>query len=258
LIRSANVTNQSFGLVIYAGTTSSDAPLRIFNVANTATLLNLTGTGNLTINAQSSGPALTLNPANGYTGITISANNTAGQSYGLYINAGTNTSDYAIKVANAAQTSNLFLLDGAGNITARGVGYCVAKGATTTRTNNTLTIDPDLQVGLALGTYAFELYIQNGGTMPGGFKFTMEYSGTDSEAVFSYVGNVNGATATAAQTAFATNITVTTSAAGDWYLIKGQISATGAGTLALYWAENSTNATGSQVTAGSYMKVVPV
>lgn len=66
--------------------------------------------------SQTNSAALAIYPTNGNTGLFLSANSTAGQSFGMFVRAGTNGSDYAASVANAANTQNLFEVLGSGAI----------------------------------------------------------------------------------------------------------------------------------------------
>ncbi|MDE2103829.1 MAG: hypothetical protein KGL39_41715 [Patescibacteria group bacterium] len=101
VIYSQNTTGQSLGLQIQAGTNNTDYALNIKNASGGAVLVTVTGAGNMTVNS-AGGPALTLNGAAGNYTSSIVAPNTSGQSYGLSIQGGTTTSDYALNVKNAA------------------------------------------------------------------------------------------------------------------------------------------------------------
>lgn len=135
------------------------------------------------------------------------------------------------------------------------------KASNTTRSNTTTaTADPDLATALTAGTYAFELWItdSNGATSPGGLKGTIAYSGTFSSTTWGW-GMQGSGTAT-------TNVGMVTigvaaqqmqssqgGVANMW--ITGSIVVTGNGTLSFNWAQNSSNATASIVSAGSWMRV---
>lgn len=78
---------------------------QIFKVATTRAV---------TINAPASGNSLTVTgPANSRAAYLV-GNATAGQSFGLLIQAGTNTSDDALRVQNQAGTVNYFVVQGGG------------------------------------------------------------------------------------------------------------------------------------------------
>lgn len=88
---------------------------QIVNSAYTATLLSIADAGNTTINAPTSGVALT---ANGFTNsfaAQINGSSTSGQSQGLFVVAGTNSADIAFKVSNQINTIAYFQVSGNGS-----------------------------------------------------------------------------------------------------------------------------------------------
>lgn len=133
-ISGASTTNNSFGLFINAGTSSSDNAVNINNFANTHNFEILRGdgsgqigyngsvgtiqfsaAGNVTIPSPSSGSAFTsTGVAGGSFSTVITSPNTAGSSNGLRVQAGTNATDNAFLIANAGG-SNLFAVQGSGN-----------------------------------------------------------------------------------------------------------------------------------------------
>jgi hypothetical protein len=94
-------------------------------IGNTNTTYNLdvSGTGRFT--GLLTGYRGTFTGADGDYVFFINGGATAGSSYGLRINAGGNSSDYAIRTKNAAQTSDLFVVRGDGNV---GIGTSSPKG----------------------------------------------------------------------------------------------------------------------------------
>ena len=88
--------------------------------------LDVSGTGRFTSTLLVSGAATfsstitavrgTMNGTDGDYAFFINGGATAGSSYGLRINAGGNSSDYAIRTKNAAQSSDLFVVRGDGNV----------------------------------------------------------------------------------------------------------------------------------------------
>ena len=154
IIYSAN-SGTEYGLVLVAGASSSDTPLDITNRAQSSEFFRVYGDGSITaggagrqglgtINANGniysgngslvpnvgSSPTWTgtntfQNPSNTgivgygasgfYTGLFYGANVTS-HSLGLGINAGTNSSDYALVVNNRAGSSNLMIVRGDGGI----------------------------------------------------------------------------------------------------------------------------------------------
>jgi hypothetical protein len=76
--------------------------------------LAIAGAGNMTINAPASGNSVTVTgPANARAAYFV-GNSTTGQSFGLIIQAGTNSSDDALRVQNQAGTVNYFVVQGGG------------------------------------------------------------------------------------------------------------------------------------------------
>lgn len=131
----ATTTGQSRGIQILAGTNASDHALVVDNQAGTidyftiqgdgSTTLGYNGTnaaivtaaaGNVTIHAPSSGIALASSgAANGFAGQFIGSS-TTGQSRGLQVNAGTNSSDFAFQVNNQANSITYLQVSGNGAI----------------------------------------------------------------------------------------------------------------------------------------------
>lgn len=88
--------------------------------------------GNVTINAPSSGTTITATGAANANAVAITSPNTASQSFGLSVTAGTNASDYGLYVANASG-GGLFRVYGDGSVTA-GSPTGGPKGASTINT----------------------------------------------------------------------------------------------------------------------------
>lgn len=99
------------GTVGYIGTSNAK---EIDLITNSATRIAIASTGNVTVNAPSSGVAVSASGASGqYAGQFIGLNS-SGNSRGLQVIGGTNSSDVALIVANAAQTTNYFEVRGDG------------------------------------------------------------------------------------------------------------------------------------------------
>lgn len=125
-----SVSGGSYGLLVESGTTASDYALYVVNQANSVAYLAIFGDGhgflghsdaftwtaanNFALAAPSSGITLQVSGAAGAYTHNIIAPNTANQSYGLAISAGTSSSDAAIYVSNAAASLGLFTLYGNG------------------------------------------------------------------------------------------------------------------------------------------------
>lgn len=107
---------QSFGIFIRAGTNGSDAALTVTNAAQSATFMNIAGTGNVQIGPPVSGNTLGVTALAGSTAALFVAPVVAGQSNGVFIRAGTNSSDGPLQCVNAAQTQTLLNLFGDGGL----------------------------------------------------------------------------------------------------------------------------------------------
>jgi hypothetical protein len=88
---------------------------------NAVERVRITSAGAVTINAPTSGQALTMSgAANSYT-TAVAASSTSGQSFGSIITAGTTSGDVAMLIRNIAST-NLFVVSGAGQVTFPALG----------------------------------------------------------------------------------------------------------------------------------------
>jgi hypothetical protein len=89
--------------------------------------------GNATISSPTSGQALTVNGVSGAYTTEVAAPNSAGSSYGLYIQAGTNSGDVSFKISNATGGSQYLQVSGDGGLvlgagTDEGLGTINANG----------------------------------------------------------------------------------------------------------------------------------
>lgn len=86
----------------------------LFLVTAGATRVNINGNGGVIVNTPTSGNAVTINGVAGAATLSIVAPNTASNSNGIGINAGTNSSDVSLNIFNAAGTLNSFKVRGDG------------------------------------------------------------------------------------------------------------------------------------------------
>lgn len=127
-------SNASYGLLIEAGTSSSDYALYVANHGNSAQYLLIDGAGNITtsnaslitldnslgvvIGAPSSTPtngcSLLINGTANKDTLILKGSSTTGQSYGLFIQAGSNSSDVPIQITDTTNTRSYFAINGAG------------------------------------------------------------------------------------------------------------------------------------------------
>lgn len=94
--------------------------------------------GNVTVDAPGAGTSLTVNGAGGANTVTFNGGATAGQSFGLGIVAGTNSSDYAERIFNASLTGTYWTVYGDGGI---------ATGSAADPGPGIINAQSDLQVG---------------------------------------------------------------------------------------------------------------
>ncbi len=117
----------------WAGTSTAQS---FVLATNSAQRVTVAAAGNVTIAAPSSGTTLTATGLAAYNAVAITSPNTASQSFGLSITAGTNSTDYPLYMANAGGGA-LFRVYGDGGITA-GTPTGGDKGAGTINTAGTI------------------------------------------------------------------------------------------------------------------------
>lgn len=139
------------------------------------------------------------------------------------------------------------------------------KAALTSRASTVvLANDPNLVIAIPVaGTYEVELVFNawNTASAAAGVSWNLNYSGTFTAAssFAAPAGNNSGLTyvvtssliAAAATTSMFSNNVAVTAATATVMIVKGTLVATGTGNLGFAWAEAATNATGTNVGAGS-------
>lgn len=134
------------------------------------------------------------------------------------------------------------------------------KASTTTKTSTTtLASDTELQVVLpTIGTYEVSafLWLEKGaGTGAGGFKFSLDYSGTTSGIVVGGFANVNATvSAVGPSDLYSSTASFATLGAEDLVSVRGTAIVTTVGTLSLKWAQNTSSLEPSLLRARSYIK----
>jgi hypothetical protein len=197
---SSNLASGAFGVNIIGGTNSSDWALAVQNRAQTANFLKLNGDGSgyigwngsvqtltfdsngrMVINTPlAAGPSLNIhgiaNVSGGFA-LTVSCPSVLSQSWGLQIVAGTNATDAALSVSNAALTTNPFTVWGDGGITA---------GPATGGTQGLGTMN------VSFGYYVNGVLLSGALTTAGSFTGTLTGCTTAPSAVFNWtrVGNL--------------------------------------------------------------------
>lgn len=149
-----STSGQSFGLEVISGTTAADQAFLVKNQTNTQTYLQVNGngsatfgwngaagaistaaTGNVTVNAPSTGVAFTSTGVANSNSLVVTSPSTASQSFGLSVSAGTNAADYSAIFQTAAATS-LFEIRGDGAIVIPTAAFFVGNAANGYRFNN--------------------------------------------------------------------------------------------------------------------------
>lgn len=133
--------------------------------------LSISAVGNVTINAPTNGAALSISGLANNNTVTITAPNTASQSFGLQIIAGTNSSDFALSVKNAANTQSFLLVSGNGRVTVNAATTDVSMLVNGATSNDTLVVTGAVtsgqsqgirvQAGTTSADYAFKITNQS-------------------------------------------------------------------------------------------------
>jgi hypothetical protein len=111
-----STAGQSLGVEIDAGTNTSDIALRVYDSSGTIPRLIVRGDGNVGIGLTNPlGKLHVAVNANTWAGY-FTGNSTAGQSFGVEIDAGTNTSDRAFRVNDSSGTIPRLVVRGDGNV----------------------------------------------------------------------------------------------------------------------------------------------
>ena len=159
-------------------------------------------------------------------------------------------------------TSNFLRADGNWAVPPSTLGAVTpkVKAANTTRSAfTTLTIDPDLQYAISgsVGTYDIEAYIVNGSNASaGGLNIYLNYSGSAfSSSVYNAYGNMNATSIYNTVRAMGIQNAFATTANTDWLIMKGTLVINGPGTVSVFWAQNSSNATATVLGQGSFLKI---
>lgn len=161
----------------------------------------------------------------------------------------------------AGGPNKLFSIKTTGDMVGRGVGIAKQKPAATNRASVTvLANDPDLTYAIPVaGTYAVDSLIPLSGGA-GGVSFNLNYSGTitASQVMIELIAN----SAPVADKSIQITNAVTTSlqsaatvAGNDIIIMRATLAAGTTGTLAVSWAQNSSNVANTTFGQGSYMLV---
>ena len=206
-------------------------------------------TGNVTMSAPASGTTLITYAVAGSYALQVVGSATVGQSVGLYIQAGTNGSDYAVAVKNYAG-NNMFLVNGAGNVTisASSSGDTLSIGqfagssqlALTGSTSGTVNI----KTAAAAGTWSLQLPAavpaSNNSVLvstTAGVSSWLASTGSAGSNVLSTAPTLTGQITVNASAAATKAMLINGAASGSAAIAMAQNSGTGS----LYWISAGTN-----------------
>jgi hypothetical protein len=270
---SFGMTTGSYGIYGFTGTGSL-----VFGT-NSTLRMSINNSGAVTIASPGAGnQALTVTGiANQYT-VAVQGSATASQSYGILIQAGTNSTDQPFAILNTSASTALFRIFGDGSVVVgnptggtQGLGTINATGlfvngvsavptyaykaATTTRTNNAVqSADPDLTFSCVSGhKYAFKMLLGiNGGA--GGLTANLGGTAVGATALAIGYGKINSAAFPGTPGAALNNSLVNVAAVGgnDYLVVDASFTCTTSGTVFLNWSQNNSNAAGTAIIASSY------
>jgi hypothetical protein len=233
------------------------------------------------------GSTLTVNGVAASYAATFVSSSTAGQGLGVYIRAGTNSSDYSLIVQNQAANTNYFRVYGDGGVVVgaptggdQGVGTVNATGyylngaalpvalaqtvvnqtGTTSKSGSTtLSNDSTLVATLAANaTYTFQLMVGAAtlGSTATNINCNINFSGSILAGNYN-VGIGSGSGSVIQNWVVASAVTTlqfnTQNLSIGNFLITGQIQTTSSGTLALAWAPNITTGTACTLGHGAFI-----
>jgi hypothetical protein len=124
-----------------------NVPLSI--ATNSIERIRIAAAGNVTMNVPASGITQTVNGLNNNRTVLITGGATTGQSFGLEIDAGTNSSDQPLQIFARNGTTNLLALTGAGVLSA--VANYSSAGAVSTTAGGVFTTASDLRLKDVVG-----------------------------------------------------------------------------------------------------------
>lgn len=283
------VQGQTSGANSFFGTSNSSS----FNlITNNQNRLGISNSGAVTIAAPTSSTALAVAGSASQHVANFIANSTAGGSFGVLIEAGTNASDAALEVLNQAASTAYFQVLGNGGVVVgaptggnQGLGTVNATGlfingvqtnpvavkvkATGTNRISTTTLsnDPDLVFAITTaGTYKIEVIagVNCNGSAANGISFTINYSGTItageqvSQTVMTGAGTIAAAGAISAVVTTPTGGTAGGTGANNGVQIEAVLVAGGAGIVGFSWAQSVSTATNTTLNAGSTMIITRI
>lgn len=140
--------------------------------------------------------------------------------------------------------------------------FAYKTGATTITSSTAVVADPDLQVNLGIGVYAFEMFVSYTGaaTGTGDLKMDFNYTGSFTTSAWTPFGAT--ISSVSAMNVFSPAVGGGTQSVGSDGTSVGMaakpvglIATSTAGTLQWRWAQNTSSATATTVRAGSWLRV---
>jgi len=195
---------------------------------------------------------LVVNDANSSTTVWLAVERTANTVDSVEL-----TATDIVATGNLAVSGNLTV---SGSVIGVGVARIKAKGSATSRTNDTVTADPDLTLTVVAGTYLVDLNLRVGfGAASGvpGLDYGLSIPGTPTGVVNPIYFNNSDSTVELGTQGADPEARLTHNDAGSDFVVQTSFYAVigSGGTLALSWAQDTTNANATTLRAGSSMTV---
>ena len=129
-ISGSSVTSNSYGLFINAGTNASDTALNVYNVSQSHQLFGVYGDGSFNLGYNGSNTTFYWAASNGYSffdgvaaKLTLAVeSSTSALSSGMFLSGGTGAGVITLQCYNAAQTTEVFVVEGDGTVYVPAIG----------------------------------------------------------------------------------------------------------------------------------------
>jgi len=178
----------------------------------------------------------------------------------LVVTRGTTTALASIAIGNATDLPTITV-----NGISAFLGKYAYKTASTARSGTTtLAADTHLSLSLEAGTYALSMWAPMWCTTAntGGFKMSFEFGGTLTNFVFGVKADAATdrvlSTGTESDVFSIADPIVGTLNASGWVEVSGSITVTAVGTLALHWAQSTSDANATNLGIGGWLKAIKI
>lgn len=275
----ANSVGQGPNIILNDTTNSTDTMIQMsggqtelwqFNAGSWHQLAFWNANRALTLNAPASGSTLNVTGIASTAAVNIAGVSTSGVSQGLFVSAGTNSSDYNTTLTNASGASTYFKVRGDGQITlalandnlGRGVAICKIKNTNTSRTNTTIpAADPELTYAIpSTGTYEVRVVVLCNGAAVGatpGLNIQIAYTGTVGNGMGISSGTMNNISIPPSP--FIVNSTnsysLNTANPQNILVFEGPLQVITTGTVSVSWAQQNSSANATTLSIGSFMLI---